>query len=744
MNSSDLSTEPDDESEEVMLFHEAIALPASQLDEFLRRKCLGRPELEARVRKFVDAHRGDSEDWLEKGRIELSGRLAGLRPGAMISHRYELLDNTPGQGSYGEVWRARQLNPEVLVAIKILKSGHDSREVVARFEQEQELLASLNHPGIAKIFESGVTPKPEERAFFAMELIEGPRITAYCDLHALSLEQRLRLFQQVCRAVAHAHQRLVVHRDLKPSNILVPETDGHPTPKLIDFGIAKVTHKLLSAQSLIEGPNQILGTLPYMSPEQIKPDLSGTPIDTVSDIYSLGVILYELLTGTLPIDLQGLDVRQNPDEVQRRICETIPPKPSDRVSALEAVSMETTARSRQTPPAKLSGRLAGDLDMIALKALEKDGKQRYFTTLAFADDIERYLTKRPVEAYQGRGLANTLYASRKAAKRHWLAFSTSIMLILAITSAWVVSSSALRRAETELNNRQQILELFTDTVSEIAPAAGNLQDSASLKRILKSTAQAVSDSKASMDAEVEFKIRQTLGDVYFQLGSYREATFMRERALELASRIYGDQSTEVASASINLANALRRQSKRKQAEQLIRRAIEIREKTDGKGATSVASAMNDLGLIMLEENRFEETVAAYEHALTIYTEADGNHEPSMIYPLLNLGITFDRHAKSVEAEKNLRNSLALCETYLPSDHRTTARCLASLAKVIYAKRDRSADELIESQYLAERARDMFNRLLPGDHTTRKQAQELYNRIAQRQPLSSTGQIQQLP
>ncbi len=388
----------------------------------------------------------------------------GLLPeaiGATIG-RYKLLQQI-GEGGFGVVFMAEQTEPvQRKVALKIIKAGMDTREVIARFEAERQALALMDHPNIAKVLDAGTTgsPLPSDgrgvrgeglsagRPYFVMELVRGIPITNYCDQANLSTRQRLELFIRVCRAVQHAHQKGVIHRDLKPSNVLVTLHDGEPVPKVIDFGVAKALGQKLTEKTLFTRFEQMLGTPAYMSPEQAA--LSGLDIDTRSDIYSLGVLLYELLTGVTPLDEETL--RQGAlDEVRRVIRETDPPKPSTRLLTL-GNRLAEVAKHRQAEPATLNRLLRGDLDWITMKALEKDRQRRYETVNGLARDIERHLHHEPVVARP----PSTLYRFQKAARRHRVAFTAGAAVAVALVLGVVDSTwQAVRATRAEGEQKRQ-------------------------------------------------------------------------------------------------------------------------------------------------------------------------------------------------------------------------------------------------------------------------------------------------
>src|SRR3984957_18072950 len=327
-------------------------------------------------------------------------------PGITIG-AYHLLQPI-GQGGMGEVWLAEQRQPvRRRVAVKLIKAGMDTREVVARFESERQALALMDHPAIAKVFDGGSTP--HGRPYFVMEYVTGMPITEYCDKHKLTLRQRLELFIHVCEGVQHAHQKAIVHRDLKPSNILVSEVDGKPAPRIIDFGVAKATSQRLTAETMFTRVGAIVGTPGYMSPEQA--DSTGVDVDTRTDVYSLGVVLYELLVGALPLEFRKLPF----DEILRRLRDQEAPRPSTRLRAL-GEQTAITAQNRGSDAPTLARQLRGDLDAITLKTLEKDRSRRYATPTELAANIGRYLRNEPVLARP----ASTVYRARKYVRRHRL------------------------------------------------------------------------------------------------------------------------------------------------------------------------------------------------------------------------------------------------------------------------------------------------------------------------------------
>jgi serine/threonine protein kinase len=368
----------------------------------------------------------------------------GFLIGQVIAGRYRLI-SVLGEGGMGTVYRAEQTQPvKRPVALKLIKVGLDSRAVVARFDAERQALALMDHPNIARVYDGGTTAAGQP--FFAMELVSGVPITDYCDLKRLPLQARLELFVAVCQAVQHAHQKGIIHRDLKPSNVLVTEVDGRPTTKVIDFGVAKATESSLTDLSLAD-TGAIVGTPTYMSPEQADP--SSMDIDTRTDIYALGVILYELLAGSPPIDAKSFK-KAGILEMLRMVREVDPPSPSTRLS--KADDLPGIAASRGLEPAQLRRALRGDLDWIVLKALEKDRTRRYETANAFAADLIRHLTSEPVPAAP----PSRAYRMRKFARKHRGAVVAAGLVVFTLLAGIVGTTLGLiaadaRRREAERN-----------------------------------------------------------------------------------------------------------------------------------------------------------------------------------------------------------------------------------------------------------------------------------------------------
>src|SRR5256714_3883503 len=426
---------------EVGVFNGALQLPANERAGYLSETCRDDIELHPRVATLLEAH-GRAGAFLQEpaggasaGSVAPAQRQPTARRGELApavrrgetcgDHvgRYKLLQQI-GEGGCGIVYMAEQEEPvRRRVALKVIKLGMDTKTVIARFEAERQALAMMDHQNIAKVLDGGATETG--RPFFVMELVRGVRITEYCDQNNLPTEERLKLFTQVSQAIQHAHQKGIIHRDIKPSNLLVTLHDGLPVPKVIDFGIAKATEQRLTDKTLFTQFSAFIGTPAYMSPEQA--EMSGLDIDTRSDIYSLGVLLYELLTGKTPFDAEGL-LRSGLDECRRTIREEEPVRPSTRLSTMLEADLTTTAQQRRTEGLRLVHLLRGDLDWVVMKCLEKDRARRYETANALASDVQRYLENELVLARP----PSNIYRLQKLLRRHRAPFAAAAAIAAAL------------------------------------------------------------------------------------------------------------------------------------------------------------------------------------------------------------------------------------------------------------------------------------------------------------------------
>jgi len=413
--------------------------------EYLNETCAGQPALRQRVERLLDRHEnaGSFLDAPASDLVDVAAESVAEGPGTVIG-RYKLLELI-GEGGFGAVYMAEQQEPvRRRVALKIIKLGMDTKQVIARFEAERQALAMMDHPHIAKVLDAGATETG--RPYFVMELVWGVPITEYCDKNRLTTTDRLRLFIDVCHAVQHAHQKGIIHRDIKPTNVMVTLHDAKPMPKVIDFGIAKATRQRLTEKTLYTSLHQFIGTPQYMSPEQAS--MCDQDVDTRSDIYSLAVLLYELLVGTTPFDPEELR-GSGYDKMCRIILETEPPTPSKRLSTL-GDAITTVSEHRRVRPATLRKQLDGDLDWIVMKALEKDRTRRYKTADAFALDIERYLHDEPVLARP----PSIAYRLEKFVRKYRgpvaaIAAILAALMLGFVLKLWITSNSGRKRRTSD-------------------------------------------------------------------------------------------------------------------------------------------------------------------------------------------------------------------------------------------------------------------------------------------------------
>jgi serine/threonine protein kinase len=450
-------------SPEVVLFAAAMGMPAEARAAFLQSRCPHDPELRARVEALLLSNKAVG-DFLESSPVTAAlGNTAALFSAAKDGDRigrYKLVREL-GEGGCGVVFLAEQEEPvRRLVALKLIKPGMDTKSVISRFEAEQQALALMDHPNIAKVFDAGTTEFG--RPFFVMELVRGSKITDFCDEHCLSIIDRLHLFINVCQAVQHAHQKGVIHRDIKPSNILVTRADdGQPLPRIIDFGIAKATTRQgLSDKTVLTAFEMLIGTPAYMSPEQA--DFTSVEVDTRTDIYSLGVLLYELLAGVPPFDSHEL-MKVGLDEVRRAIREKEPIRPSTAVTMLDEDKLQSIAKTRQLHPSKMARAFRGDLDWIVMKALEKDKARRYQSANSFGEDIKHYVANEVVSA----GPPSASHKARKLIFRNKLLFSGLSIIFLVLvaaltTTSWLLLREKKARREADLSRLETLGRAFRE------------------------------------------------------------------------------------------------------------------------------------------------------------------------------------------------------------------------------------------------------------------------------------------
>ncbi len=618
--------------------------------------------------------------------------------------RYKLLEQI-GEGGCGVVYMAEQQEPvRRRVALKVIKLGMDTRQVVARFEAERQALALMDHPNIARVLDAGSTNSG--RPFFVMELVRGVKITEFCDRKELSTRERIELFIRVCQAVQHAHQKGIIHRDIKPSNILVTMLDGAPVPKVIDFGIAKATNNQpLTDKTLFTAFEQFIGTPAYMSPEQA--DMSGEDIDTRTDIYSLGVVLYELLTGKTPFDGEAL-LRSGIDEIRRTIRDQEPPKPSTRLHSLAQTDLTTTAEARHADGHKLIQIVKGDLDWIVMKCLEKERGRRYETVNGLAMDVRRHLNNEPVVARP----PSRLYEFQKTIRRHKFGFAaaTALITVLAVgvlASTWQAiratraehEQSRLReeaqraRVQAEANERKagmeaaksrEVAQFLAAMLESVGPSRALGRDTTMLREILDKAADDVG-KRLSNQPEAEAELRSTLGNTYLKLGEFTRAAVMHRRALELRRTLFAAPNALIAASLTDLARALVNRGQVDQyveAERYVREAIAMQKQLFGREHPDVATSLYVLASCVQRQGRLAEGEALHRDTLALRRSLFGNDHPDVASSLDNLALTLHYARRPAECEIHAREALAIQRRHFGPKHPDVAYSLSLVAAAL--------------------------------------------------------------
>ena len=713
---------PPDPRQAKAIFLDAVdkLRPAERI-RFLDAACDENDDLRREVEILLDAH-VKAASFLEEPAVAaptLDQPSGTERPDTQIGP-YILVEEI-GEGGMGIVYMAVQREPvERKVALKIIRPGMDTREVIARFAAEKQALALMDHPSIAKVLDAGSTESG--RPYFVMELVSGVPLTDYCDADSLTTRQRLGLFTQVCQAVQHAHQKGIVHRDLKPSNILVTMHDGVPVPKIIDFGIAKAINQQLASNAVYTSHGQMIGTPLYMSPEQA--EHSGLDIDTRSDVYSLGVLLYELLTGSTPFDREQLKDAEL-DEVRCLIREREPPRPSIRISTM-GMAATTVSERRRTNAVELSNSLRHELDWIVMKALEKDRTRRYQTANEFARDIQRYLHDEAVEACP----PSTIYRLRRFARRHQTASivtaAVSLALLLAggiATGQAVRATKAERHAEEQLQVAQEQQRLAEDERTRAESAERRATTEASIATAINEFLQrdllqqvdsehqrdegfapqanltvreALDRASSSIDKRfpdqplVEARIRIAIAGAYRSVDDRESVPPHLERAVELLRLNLGPHHPETINSLIDLALAYTWVGRVPDAVKTLEQVLQIRTEMFGEDHETTLDAMTYLANVYWEDGQWDSAARLYERTCARYMKLFGRDDPRTVASLSGLGVTLRDSGFPEKAIVILEPLVQECQRRLGTDDPATVFLLHRLA-IAYQKAGRLAE-----------------------------------------------------
>jgi eukaryotic-like serine/threonine-protein kinase len=692
------------------LFDAALDRPRSERTVWLDGACAGDAALRAEVAGLLAAHDRAT------GILDLSPR----RMAALLGPDYDTIDVVPrvgpyrlvrevGRGGMGSVYLAERDDDHYRqqVAVKILRRGLDTDELVRRFVAERQILATLQHPNIARLLDGGMTS--DGRPYYVMEFVDGEHLDAYCDSRRLSIEARLELFCVVVRAVQHAHRNLVVHRDLKPSNVLVT-ADGEV--KLVDFGIAK----LLDPDAFPDAAPLTRTGLRLMTPEYASPEqVRGMAITTATDVYGLGLVLYELLAGRHPHRLRG----RSATEIERIILTEEPPRPSAALTQVDEVQSdgvpvrvtpEQIAAARGLPVERLCRRLRGDLDRIVLCALRKEPDRRYQSAAQLADDIERYLRGKPVAA-RGDSVA---YRARKFAGRHvWgVAAGASIVVLLAGYAATVTMQArevraALDQARLEAEKAEQVTA-FTMGLFETGDPAAMKSDSMTVRDLLQHGVDRA--ERLGSQPATQAQLFDVIGRVYQNLGEYARAQLFLERALALRRRTLGARHPATAESLDHVAGLLLVRGQYAAAESLYREALALQRAALGEPHATIARTLAGLGSLLQERGHYAGAERLAREALAMRRELYGGQHPEVAQSLSSLAVTLQLQGRYAEAEALFRDALAMRRRLFGDEHPEVATAMSNLGLLLIQR-----GELAPADSLYRASLALRRRMLGNDH-----------------------------
>ncbi|MFN8179717.1 MAG: serine/threonine-protein kinase [bacterium] len=727
------------------ILERASDLPAAERGDLLDRECGADRELRREVERLLALHDAvgpflpsgpSGPRSAEPARPPAPTAVEGRRIGP-----YTLLEKI-GEGGFGTVYLAEQQRPiQRRVALKLVRAGASSAQVLARFEAERQVLALMDHPNIAVVYDAGVTDEGDP--YFVMEHVAGPSITRYADDRRLGVEDRLRLFQQLCDAIQHAHQKGVIHRDLKPSNVLVAHVGGKPLVKVIDFGVAKALGARFTEETFQTQAGVVIGTPEYMSPEQASASPLG--VDTRTDVYSLGVILYELLVGGLPFE-RSATPGENLLGLLQLIRDKEPPRLTTRLDSHGAAAGEIAAQ-RKTDRQALARRLRGDLESIVIKALEKDPARRYSSAATLAEDVGRHLANLPILARA----PSTTYQIRKLVARHRAVAGLAATLVVALVGFGAAMSVMYHRQRVERVKAEHINGFLQDMLSAADPASA--RGKAVLARDILDRAAGKVSTELVDEPQVKAAVLATLADAYKGLGLPSEAVALGHSRVTAATQASGRRSVEEAAAldalgdafldaghpdsalaavqaaaailegrrrssSVEMANtlalwgtSLHDLGQFAESEKLLRRSVEMYRRTVGNRDARYAGAVNSLSVTLEKEGRFAEAEAAQREALAIHQATSGLDSPVVLISTSNLAKLLKLQRKYAAAESLYRANIAVERRVLGNDHPILAKGLNNLAVLL-----KNLERYAEAESLYHESLSIQRRVLGNDHS----------------------------